>query len=139
MDFRRTLCETWRRAFRNASEVESQESCIHLSVSGTARARPVLRCSPYREEHQENSYKNARKNAYKNGDRLHVSFPRKVYTFQARTGHPGAVQSKNTINADLGHTQISKMRVFTVCYWAPPLPHLSAKSRKQTVCFATIC
>jgi serine/threonine protein kinase len=33
-------------AFRNASNVESQESCIHPMLSHTARTRPVLRCSP---------------------------------------------------------------------------------------------
>jgi hypothetical protein len=38
--------ETLRRAFRNASEVESQESCIHPGVSEPARARLVLRCAP---------------------------------------------------------------------------------------------
>jgi hypothetical protein len=43
-----TLRETYRRAFRNASNVESQQSCIHLMLSHTARARPLLRCSPLR-------------------------------------------------------------------------------------------
>ena len=38
--------ETLRRAFRNASNVESQESCIHPMLSHTALARPVLRFSP---------------------------------------------------------------------------------------------
>jgi hypothetical protein len=46
-----TLCETLRRAFRNASNVESQESCIHPMFSHTARARPVLRCSPLLSRH----------------------------------------------------------------------------------------
>ena len=112
----------------------SLRSLAFILASAIRRARALssaaLHRSPDRTA-EENGYKSARKNAYKNGDRLHVSFPRTVYTFQARTGHPGAVQSKNTINADLGHTQISKMRVFTVCYWAPPLPHLSAKSRNK--------
>jgi hypothetical protein len=72
--------------------------------------RPVLRCFPLlsqneREETQENGYKNACKNGYKNGARFHVSLLRRPYTFQAWMGHPGAVQPKNTINADLGHYQ----------------------------------
>jgi hypothetical protein len=34
------------RAFRNASNVQSQESCIHPMLGHTARPRPVLCCSP---------------------------------------------------------------------------------------------
>src|ERR1041385_2478367 len=41
------VCETLRGALRNASNVESQESCIHPMLSHTSRARPVLRCSPF--------------------------------------------------------------------------------------------
>jgi hypothetical protein len=52
-----------RRAFRNASNVESQESCIHPMLGQTAHARPFLRCSPLlsahnrRKEKKENGYK----------------------------------------------------------------------------------
>jgi hypothetical protein len=50
-----------RSAFRRASsKVESQESCIHLMLSHTTRARPVLRCSPLLSRHKkwkENGYK----------------------------------------------------------------------------------
>ena len=48
-----------RRAFRSASKVESQKSCIHPMVSHTTRARPVLRRSPLlsrQNEREENSY-----------------------------------------------------------------------------------
>src|ERR1700722_7086673 len=38
-------------SFRNASNVESQESCIHPMLSHAARARPVLRCSPLFSRH----------------------------------------------------------------------------------------
>jgi hypothetical protein len=41
-----------------SSKVESQESCIHLMLSHTTRARPVLRCSPLLSRH-----KNGRKMA----------------------------------------------------------------------------
>jgi len=43
-----TLWETLRRAFGNASNVESQESCIHLVLSYTARApcRALLQTLP---------------------------------------------------------------------------------------------
>jgi len=44
----------------NASKVEPQESCIHPMLSHTARARPLLRCSPLlsrQKEREENSYK----------------------------------------------------------------------------------
>ena len=55
-----TLCEILRRAFRSASKVESQKSCVHPMVSHTTRARPVLRWSPLlsrQNEREENSYK----------------------------------------------------------------------------------
>lgn len=55
--------KTLRRAFTNASNVESQESCIHPSLSETACARLVLRCSPLLSRHnhrKENGYKKSR-------------------------------------------------------------------------------
>jgi hypothetical protein len=78
-------CETLRRAFRNASDVESQESCIHLSVSDTARTRSLLRCSPLlsrQNKRKENGYKDGYKNRYKNRGRSHVDLLRTVYAFQ---------------------------------------------------------
>jgi hypothetical protein len=48
-----------RSAFRSASKVKSQESCIHLMLSHTTRTRPVLRCSPLLSRHRkwkENGY-----------------------------------------------------------------------------------
>jgi len=66
-----------RRAFRNASNVESQESCIHPMLSHTARARPVLRCFPLlsrQNYRKENGYQYGYKNGYKYG-RSHVQSP----------------------------------------------------------------
>jgi hypothetical protein len=77
---------------------------------------PILRCAPslsrqikgsdHRTENgYKNSYKNGHKNGYKNGyknGRFHVSLLRTVYTFTARTGHPGAVRPQNITNANLG-------------------------------------
>src|SRR5579859_1187426 len=64
MEAQRTPCETLRRAFRNASNVESQESCIHPMLSHAALARPILRCSPLLSRpNKGNDYRN--ENGYK--------------------------------------------------------------------------
>lgn len=88
-----TPSETLRRAFRNASNVESQESCIHPMLSHTALARPVLLCFPLpsrQKYRQENGYKYSYKYGYKKG-RFHVSLLPTVYTFQgdSRLGAQG--------------------------------------------------
>jgi hypothetical protein len=66
---------------RNASNVESQEPCIHPSVSDTARARLVLRCSPVLSRHhrEENRYKTRYKYRYEYGS-FHVKAPTNIIT-----------------------------------------------------------
>ena len=104
--WRSPVCETLRRALRNASNVEPQESCIHPMLSHTAVARPVLLCSPVLSR-QSNDYRteSGYKNGYKNG-RVHVSLLRRVYTVTARRGYSGVVRPKNTINTEFRHYQL---------------------------------
>lgn len=97
------LCELAQ--LTNASEVESQESCIHLGVNKTARVRPLLCCTETlsrKNEQEENGYANRQENRYVKSESLHVSLLRKVYIFQPRTAHLGVAQHKNTTNVDLG-------------------------------------
>lgn len=67
------------RAFlRLDSDVEPQESRIHLSVRDAACSRLVLRFSPLlsrQKEREANGYKNAYQNGYENSGRFHVIFP----------------------------------------------------------------
>jgi hypothetical protein len=95
-----TLSETLRRAFRNASNVESQESCIHPGVSDTARARRIPRCSPSlsrQNQKEENGYKHGYENGHKNGE-IHVSPLRTVYTSQGDhgSGHKGPFTQRDS-------------------------------------------
>src|SRR5271154_3553224 len=79
----RDLTETlWERL-----DVESQESCIHPSVSDTARVGPVLRCSPFCRESEDNGHKKGYKYGCKYGCKygwksggLPFRFPPTVYT-----------------------------------------------------------
>src|SRR5688572_1676175 len=69
----------------NASNVESQESCIHPMLCHTALARPVLLCSPVisqQDKKKDGDYRNEQRNenGYKSGS-FHVSLLRVVYTF----------------------------------------------------------
>jgi len=53
-------------------------------LSHTARARPVLRCSPFCRESEDNGHKKGEKYGYKYGYEsggFHVSLVRVVYTF----------------------------------------------------------
>jgi serine/threonine protein kinase len=72
----------WAIVFRNGSEVESQESCIHPGVGEAACVRLVFRCSPSfsrQKQREEHGDKNSYKNGCKNGGRFHVSLLRGVY------------------------------------------------------------
>lgn len=72
------------RAFlRLDSDVEPQESRIHLSVRDAACSRLVLRFSPLlsrEKEREANGYENAYQNGYENSGRFHVILLRTVYT-----------------------------------------------------------
>ena len=67
-------------SLRDASDVESQESCIHPMLSHTAGARLVLPGSPLLvRQAQDYRTENCHKYCYKQG-RFHISLLRTVYT-----------------------------------------------------------
>jgi hypothetical protein len=85
------LCETLRRAFRNASNVESQESCVHPILGDTAGARPLLRCSPllsrqnkgaeYYRQKYAHKYAREQRPSDSTSQRIHVQPPTNTIQF----------------------------------------------------------
>ena len=145
VDFRRTLWETLRRALGTHQRL-SLRSLAFILASAIRRARALssaaLHRSPERISGRKIATKRpknmATKRATKRADSMSVSY--ESLHFPGSDGTSPPLSSTKIQSAlILGHYSNFQNGSVHCLVLDTPLPRLSAKSRKQTACFMTMC